>query len=360
MSSRPKMVDLRLKITGRVQKVVHEAVRTLHLGEKRMAAASQPELLPAQDQETPTVDFVFLSGPGQDRVQAWAAENDVCWPIQYLQVTIPNARVLAFSFENDETFSGCADRVCSELDNDRRDTQSTSNPIVFITRSLGGFVCAEIITQGGTSHQDTPARAIADSIQGVAFFGTPFKDSNTSELGEIVKTVMKIYAVSTSGLIDAAVELRDKFLEALKKRDDSKSPICVRSFAEGRQIKETKSKLVDIDAATIPGRRVPLVMSYNHHQIGTFEDADEKDYKDVLVRELRDLATIPKPANESSNSRTFNNSKIGNYAEGNVSGGQHDGNTGQINYGSIGTQNINGSGDRKGESGKETEKRKTR
>lgn len=38
-------------------------------------------------------------------------------------------------------------------------------------------------------------------------------------------------------------------------------------------------------------------------------------------------------------SRTFTNSSVGNYVEGNVSGGQHNRNSGQLNYGSITTQN---------------------
>lgn len=40
-----------------------------------------------------------------------------------------------------------------------------------------------------------------------------------------------------------------------------------------------------------------LAISYNHQQIGTFED-NEDDHKQ-MIRELEDLATIPKQLNES-------------------------------------------------------------
>lgn len=75
-----------------------------------------------------------------------------------------------------------------------------------------------------------------------------------------------------------------------------------------------------------------------------------------MIRELQDSATIPKQGNGSNGSRVFHGS-VGNYAEGNVTGGQHYRNTGTINYGSIGTQNfeIRREGDVESGSGAEKE-----
>ncbi|KAI0878457.1 hypothetical protein GGS24DRAFT_496709 [Hypoxylon argillaceum] len=302
--------------------------------------AKKLELLPAKDEEGTPVDFVFISGLGQDETESWtAAVNSSFWPEKFLQLTIPNARVLAFGFKQSKSFSDRVNRVCLDLNNHRLDTRSTSNPIVFVARSLGGLVCAEIIAQGGTSNKGSAAQVIADSVQGIAFFGTPSQDSENSDLKEIIQKMMDIYGVKTSDIIDTALKLKDTFPAASEERHKSKKPVGVISFAEARQTKEAKSKLVDADAAAIPGHGSVLKISNNHQEIGTFEDDYEDGYKKMIC-ELQDLATILKQVNETNGGRTFNSS-VGNYAEGNVYGGQHKNNTGPLTYGSIGTQNFN-------------------
>ncbi|KAI0413504.1 hypothetical protein F5X98DRAFT_378750 [Xylaria grammica] len=163
-------------------------------------------------------------------------------------------------------------------------------------------------------------------------------------LGQIVQRMIDLYKVQTGDLVKKALELRDSFPAALEERKTLKNSVRVVSFAETRQTESLMSKLVDTDAATIPGHGSVLPISNNHQTIGTFEDDDEREYKDVM-RELEDLATISKQENESNGGPTFNDS-VGNYAGGGVTGGQHSYNDGQLNYGTIGTQNIHGLADK--------------
>ncbi|KAI0413505.1 hypothetical protein F5X98DRAFT_378751 [Xylaria grammica] len=122
------LLDLHLKITAQATKLVRETVRIAHFGEKKMSA-KKLELLPAKDKEGTPVDFVFVSGLGEDEEQAWKA-GGAFWPQDFLQRSIPNARVLFFSFNQKESFSESVDRVCKSLNNHRRDTKSSSSLVV--------------------------------------------------------------------------------------------------------------------------------------------------------------------------------------------------------------------------------------
>ncbi|KAG8526389.1 uncharacterized protein KY384_000383 [Bacidia gigantensis] len=100
---------------------------------------------------SPVVDICFIHGLSGGRVSTWSKDG-VFWPAQLLSKDINDARILSWgynadvsSFWNPESSNKIEDHarlLATELRSQRSTPESTKRPIIFVTHSLGGIVCA--------------------------------------------------------------------------------------------------------------------------------------------------------------------------------------------------------------------------
>ncbi|QGA22347.1 hypothetical protein EYB26_010063 [Talaromyces marneffei] len=133
--------------------------RLIQFGENRIDTAdgsSKAELFEAPAQglevvaegEQPVVDIVAVHGLNGHRDKTWTAANGVNWLSNLLPTDIPNARVFCWGYDantHDDRVS-CqylydhATQLVSDLCLERRLTNTTQRPIIFVAHSLGGII----------------------------------------------------------------------------------------------------------------------------------------------------------------------------------------------------------------------------
>ncbi|KAJ3577068.1 hypothetical protein NPX13_g3499 [Xylaria arbuscula] len=117
------------------------------------------------------LDIVFISATRTKGLQNWTATadgNDVVWPRDFLGTDIPRARISSYAYhisdwkEYDEHAKDLPVKL-AELR--AGDTQPA--PIVLVAHSVSGLVTAKVMSEETN---------IAQHVQGLAFFATPFQD----------------------------------------------------------------------------------------------------------------------------------------------------------------------------------------
>ncbi|KAI1132634.1 hypothetical protein F5Y10DRAFT_261056 [Nemania abortiva] len=309
--------------------------------------------------EDAQVDIVFVPGLAETMRQAWAGsqQKKPLWPQELLGIDIPSARIIAYEYDASidvADYVEHANDFCRRLSVLRNNTRTTERPIVLVTHSLGGIVFAQLLGKGDGIIEKSPFKDLSKHIRGLAFFGTPFQNSGDLSLVERVGKIACLFEIPIQALVNAS-QLLSSFSEVLAKRAEEKREIRVVSFYEGCDTclstgrNGEQNTLVDQTAATIPNHGSVLAIEGDHFGICTFKSKDDEYYKKV-VQELRNLAQVEGHNKASTGNGIYN---YGTWIEGNVTGGKHDNNQGQINYGTISNQNI---GVRQGNQGGEKER----
>ena len=117
-----------------------------------------------------------------------------------------------------------ADRSCGHV-------KQAHRPLVIVAHSLGGLVAAQLFNNGEQSSDDTSAKAIAKSIRGLVFLGTPFQGSIPAGPAESARRILKLLGVETQehtlkmlGANSESInDLTRTFSKLLNKRRMSKS-----------------------------------------------------------------------------------------------------------------------------------------
>jgi hypothetical protein len=92
----------------------------------------------------------------------------------------------------------------------------------------------QVLIKADESAKNSPLRAVSEHIQSLAFFGTPFQDSEALELPDIIQQIAKLYKLESKHLGGASEVLRVSFPTTLTKRTDEDREVRVVVFCEGR------------------------------------------------------------------------------------------------------------------------------
>jgi hypothetical protein len=161
---------------------------------------------------SPNVDVVAVHGLNGHRENTWTAKTGVLWLRDLLPAKIPNARI--FSWGYDANTHGKkpltsmylydhARELVSDLSLERRLTNTTQRPIVFVAHSLGGIVVKSALLHSNSTHPGhlKEHRAIKTSTYGIIFMGTPHQGSDSSAWGMRLVDVEFIFIHTNDSLL---------------------------------------------------------------------------------------------------------------------------------------------------------------
>ncbi|KAL8791896.1 MAG: hypothetical protein Q9195_005472 [Heterodermia aff. obscurata] len=286
-------------------------------------AASFTDELGFQTVHTPdhaVVDICFVHGLFGGRISTWS-KGEVFWPFNLLAKDIPDARVVTWGYSADavhflSSTPTSANRVVDharkllvDLKTIRATEQTSRRPIIFISHSLGGLICA----QGGMKSQfETISLATHEMFQGLLessredsdralelpkytgglmFMGTPFEGSDTAKWASLFATMSKI--LPTAHINEELLEhlrpdshdlkaLGQAFPEWLMNHKGSAKPnIRVICFFEEFPTKQL-GHVVTRESAQCDGCKT-ISLPADHKGMCKFDNFQDPKYKTVLA-----------------------------------------------------------------------------
>ncbi|KAI1345609.1 hypothetical protein F5Y01DRAFT_320590 [Xylaria sp. FL0043] len=230
------------------------------------------------------VDIIFVPGLSETTNIAWAGHDDnPLWPEKFLQTDIPATRILAYDYNRDINsahYDRHAKHLCEQLMELRRGTPS-------IIKSVANTANSSVQT-------------ISKLIRGLAFFGTPFRDTDDQTLEKriaVIQGLFKNVKLDTA----ASSELLSSLPELLAARTGDLRLAGVAAFHEGRKTRLVDCSyvtLVDGSSVAVPDFSV-VPLCNDHLDIGKFE-SQTASYKQV-VKELQRLAQVQDNRREATN-----------------------------------------------------------
>lgn len=265
--------------------------------------------VPLSDPPEGNIDIIFVHGLGGDRIKTWTWQGsgrEVFWPKDLLPQACPTARILSFGYNADFAhfypFYG-PKHIAEQLTIDdhstalfqsiiglREETQTSDRPILFVSHSLGGLVCANALSRHhGT---DVASDRLTDRTIGVVFLGTPFEGSSKAKWGirglKLLDWTSTTHKEDVKDLEERSAKLigiNEAFQKFLKARDRSESRqfVEIACFFEQYAVYKALMKIgviVPKESASLPGID-PQPIQANHVDMCKFEDEDREGYKGI-------------------------------------------------------------------------------
>ncbi|RYP81620.1 hypothetical protein DL770_005828 [Monosporascus sp. CRB-9-2] len=233
------------------------------------------------------IDIVAVHGLGSDVNWSWAWKNGakcVHWlkDPEMLPAIIPNARIMAYSYESrwhrnasKTRLELCGEELARNMHNFR--TNIPDRPVIFIAHSLGGLVVLHALLYADRTDElkYLPARTV-----GFAALGTPFRGTKMQSLAEIVARLL------------APVGSHDGIITELKQ--DAKSLTDkVHAFDYGKKLSIPglfRGRVVDEESAHVPGwERAGL--NTDHFNLNKFPAPDDRSFL-AVSNEIRNIILI--------------------------------------------------------------------
>ncbi|CAK7210276.1 hypothetical protein SBRCBS47491_000722 [Sporothrix bragantina] len=145
----------------------------------------------------------LLRAPEEDRQQEQPKQPDevdeatsVYWPLDLLPSSCPNTRIITWGCQTLSTKGRLlpaqnnifdhAEDLLRELATLRKDSKTFGRALVVVTHSLGGVIVKELLCRAEAS-DDYSRKDVLQSLAGIAFLGSPHRDSQYGTLTEAVK-----------------------------------------------------------------------------------------------------------------------------------------------------------------------------
>ncbi|KAL0935808.1 ankyrin repeat protein [Colletotrichum truncatum] len=136
-------------------------------------------------------------------MKTWTDSNQHLWLRDSLPGHIPNARIMTYGYDSSVFFPKSQMSV-QDFVRDlferlghlrQRDPHETTRPLIFICHSLGGVVFKSLLVHLSANKNNPSAKAMADSISGVVFLGTPHRGSRLASPASILARIVNVATV---------------------------------------------------------------------------------------------------------------------------------------------------------------------
>ncbi|KAI0103249.1 hypothetical protein GGR51DRAFT_561933 [Nemania sp. FL0031] len=263
-------------------------------------AQTQSETVLVDPGKATNVDIMLILGPGQKRLDPWisrpSAGDGITWLGEKLKIDIPNARISVCRYAEHEAWNyrvhaGCVRRHLERV----RSGDTQPYPIVLVAYGLAGIVSAQVLQEESS---------LSRYVQGLVFFGTPFRGSGRRQLSDILRLLALPGTASDARLISAA-----DVLQGLLTRLSNKPSIKYQTFYESSSM-----QYVDQHAAKILSQEAMYIST----------DCEEAWYNTVkkLFQELAQVEATLTDANRATSITVA----------GDFHGGSHRNNSGNVSY----------------------------
>ncbi|KAK3172720.1 hypothetical protein OEA41_006044 [Lepraria neglecta] len=274
------------------------------------------------------VDILFVHGLFGSREDTWT-EDRILWPRDLLPNDVPNARIMTFGYDADvvkldasqvtnNTMETHAADLCSALATLRASTSTVRDEERVIGSSSNNDIRLNALVTGEQSPPGHDTAIVSSYIQGMIFFGTPFRGSNSAKWANYVQKIAHAFSETNTNKLRDLRENSDKLkmlAEAFpgihRKRYDKGEIIGVAFFFETLRLH--KILIVEEDSAWIPGVGDKESIRADHTSICKFSTRENEGYK-AVVGKIKKFADLKMTKNRFNNGgATFNNyGKVGN------------------------------------------------
>jgi len=248
-----------------------------------------------------TIDICFVHGLTGNRDSTWTADGQSTpWPKTLLPPKLSKARILTYGYDayivrksvaSSNRLIDHATNLLNDLTTDRACCNASSRPLIFVTHSLGGLVCKEVILLS-RNNPEAHLRGIFDRIKGIIFMGTPHKGAWMADWTKIPASALGVVKSTNKSLLKI-LETDDQFLESIQVRFWA----MIRELREGgRRLEVTcffeelpltaLGKVVSKESATLEGYN-PISIHANHRDMVKFCSVEDNGFKRLLGELIR-------------------------------------------------------------------------
>lgn len=266
------------------------------------------------------LDIVLVPGLKADEKPDWTStEKSIFWPEKLLAPQIPNARILAFEYDEPATidmFWNKRDLISSNSDDlvnalaDERRADKADRPVIFIAHCLGGLVVENALIRASKNEKK---KQLVNNTAGILLLGTPHYQPET------LPEAKKYFQLAKQDIPDdSTLQAKSKYILTLPRafaEFRQANPIDVECFFAGSPLQidgQDEIQVVDETVAKLPGDSPePTMLKGDHYQISRFESEKEKDFKNVL-RVISDwVGDLPEPEEKGTTNNISNASFAG-------------------------------------------------
>jgi hypothetical protein len=158
----------------------------------------------------------FLGIRKRKRSEYRESSDAMFWPADLLPDDYKNMRILTYGYDsnvshyfegptNKLNLSQLGEGLLNRVVGERRRSEASGRPIVFVAHSLGGLLVEEAIVESKKQGPGSRKIDVYKSTQGIIFFGTPHKGSNDVKWGLILESIAS-----------AVFDTNDKLIRALE------------------------------------------------------------------------------------------------------------------------------------------------
>jgi len=248
------------------------------------------------------VDVVFIHGLHGNPQDTWSStSSSTIWPATLLGPILQEekARILVYGYAahiasftdgvSGDKIHNHAEQLVAELAANRRASNATEHPIIFVAHSLGGLVVKRALIHSSeiSGKKTEHLRSIFISTYGIIFLGTPHKGLNTtnwrSRLEAICQVALPDDLSSESSQLINILNSNNETLQNIDRQFIHLSPsLHMFFFHEGKPTHlggERWEYIVDEESASPTIQDVErAVIQKDHMQICKFENSSEPGF----------------------------------------------------------------------------------
>ncbi|TVY38555.1 Protein SERAC1 [Lachnellula occidentalis] len=237
------------------------------------------------------IDIVAIHGITGDAHETWTHANGKLWLRDFVPQNLPGARVFTFGYPGDvfrslNSFDNWARQLLKDLTNVRTGKEK-GRPLIFVCHSMGGIVLKKALTTARLGNYDD----ISSAVEGIMFFATPHRGSDSASLSVLLKTIGELATTLSKrggtfrGDLFQDMEKDAKVLAQISKdfRNQLKG-IKIATFYEQRAIEivpfSTPTLIVDEESAvmSVAGERLIPMAGCDHMSICRFSRENGNSY----------------------------------------------------------------------------------
>lgn len=246
--------------------------------------------------DSPVVDIVAVHGLNGHRDKTWKAANGKHWLRDFLPNDIPNARIFCWGYDANthgdrvscQYLYDLARSLVSDLCLERRLTNTTTRPIIFVAHSLGGIIVKSALIHSDAARKGAleEHRSIKTSTYGIVFMGTPHQGGSGVQLGKLLVNVASVFVAAD----DRLMKHLERDSEWLQQQLGQYGPISgdfVTKFAYEEYKTPTvlghSIMVVPRASAVVPGAAdaEPIAIHADHINMVKFASKEDNSYKTV-------------------------------------------------------------------------------
>ncbi|KAN0112346.1 hypothetical protein V8E51_005297 [Hyaloscypha variabilis] len=238
----------------------------------------------------------FLGIRKRKRSECQESSDAMFWPADLLPDDYKNMRILTYGYDsnvsryfkgptNKLNLSQLGEGLLNRVVGERRRSEASGRPIVFVAHSLGGLLVEEAIVESKKQGPGSRKIDVYKSTQGIIFFGTPHKGSNDVKWGLILESIASAVFDTNDKLI-RALEPDNELLDKLARDfqdivDEGNLRICSLLESTGKTgLPIFNGKVVPDSSASFGSRKFEHqdYIEKNHMNMCRFAGRDDGGY----------------------------------------------------------------------------------